>query len=90
MTAPRGGDRASTYQGTVNGIDVIATPGQEVRCLAFINKQPDSDYIQVTTSEHRLQTALESASGRSVEVKVSFSEKGNEKRLTRVRVLDRK
>ena len=65
------------YTGYVDGIDVIATKGQPVRCLAFVNRQPGgSDYIQVETEEHRLQTALELASSRKVEAEVSFDDGG--------------
>lgn len=78
------------YTGHVDGIDVIATKGQSVRCLAFITKQPHgTDYIQVETEEHRLQTALELASSNKVEVEVSYDDLSGAKVLRRVRLLDR-
>lgn len=77
-----------TYEGTVNGIDVIATPGQSIRCAAFINNKP-GQYIQVETSEGRLQTALETANVKNERVEVSYNENGPQKVLTRVRLLDR-
>ena len=76
------------FQGLVSGIDVIATPGQIVRCLAFISKTPQSE-IQVTTDVHALQTVLELASSRKIRVEVSYEESGQENKLTRVRLLDR-
>ncbi len=88
---------ASNYNGTVNGIDVqevvalTAVPeGNQkvVKCYAFINKS-DQNYIQVATKEHRLQTALELASSKKVEVEVEYNEEGGEKILTRVQLLDR-
>jgi hypothetical protein len=71
---------------------VIATPGKEIRCLAFINKnkQPGSESIQISTTSYRLQSALESAAVRGVKVEVAYIVKGVEKVLTRVRILDRK
>lgn len=80
-----------TYEGYVDGIDVIANQGQPVLCLAFINKenQPGSEYIQVTTTEGRLQSALETASIKRVRVEVSYSEDNGQKKLNRVRLLDR-
>jgi hypothetical protein len=76
------------FQGNVSGIDVIATLGQPVRCLAFISKQPNEE-IQVTAYNHQLQTALELASAQAIRVEVSYNEKDGEKTLTRVRLLDR-
>jgi hypothetical protein len=76
------------FQGMVNGIDVIATPGQPVRCLAFVT-QSSANEIQVTTEIHALQTALELASSKKVRVEVSYDETGGEKKLTRVHLLDR-
>jgi hypothetical protein len=78
-----------TFQGTVSGIDVIATPGQRIRCLAFITAAPQNE-IQVTTEMHSLQTALELAASKKCGVEVSYEEDGpTENRLTRVRLLDR-
>ena len=77
------------YTGTVSGIDVIATKGKPVRCLAFISKKGGSDYVQVVTKLHQLQTALELASSKAVEVEVAFDEKGGQRILRRVRLLDR-
>lgn len=76
------------FEGTVSGIDVIATPGQPVRCLAFVSRSAN-DEIQVTTDLHQLQTALELASAKKAKVEVSFDGSGPEKNLTRVRLLDR-
>ena len=45
------------------------------------------DYIQVTTTYHNLQTALELASLKEVEVEVTYDEGTGE--LSRVRLLDR-
>ena len=75
------------FEGTINGIDVIATPGQVVRSLAFVSRTPN-DEIQVTTEIHQLQTALELASNKKTKAEVSF-ETSVEKVLTRVRILDR-
>ena len=78
------------YQGFINGIDVIATAGKSVRCLAFVNKvRGGAEYIQVETEEHRLQTALELACSEHTKVEVSYAEKGGLKVLSRVRLLDR-
>jgi hypothetical protein len=76
------------FQGMVNGIDVIATPGLPVRCLAFVTQSSDNE-IQVTTEIHALQTALELASSKKIRVEVSYEEAGGEKKLTRVHLLDR-
>jgi hypothetical protein len=76
------------FQGKVNDIDVIATPGQPLRCLAFITKAPQNE-IQVTTGLHPLQTALELAAAKNVLVEVSYEENGPENNLTRVHLLDR-
>lgn len=79
------------FTGYVNGIDVIATLGRGVRCFAFINKSPSgTNYIQVETEEHRLQTALELASStKNVEVEVTYEDVGGAKVLRRVKLLDR-
>ena len=77
------------YTGYVDGIDVIATQAP-IRCLAFVNKKPGSaDYIQVETGEHRLQTALELASSKNVEVEVTYDNIGGANVVRRVRLLDR-
>lgn len=78
----------NNYTGTVNGIDAQATPGAEPRCQAFINKG-ETDYIQVTTGYPNLQSALELASVKGVEVEVTYDDSTPENILTRVRVLDR-
>jgi hypothetical protein len=78
----------TTYQGTVDGIDVHAYAAQPVRCFAFINKQP-GDYIQVVTYEPQLQAALELASSKQCEVEVDYEDDGTSKSLLRVRLLDR-
>lgn len=77
----------SDFRGNVSGIDVIATPGLPLRCLAFIGG--DAEEIQVATDIHALQTALELAAMLQVPVEVSFDEQGPEKKLKRVRLLDR-
>ena len=78
------------YEGYISGIDVIATKGKPVRCLAFVNKKPRSpQYIQVETDDHSVQTALEMASAKGAKVEVSYIEKGTTRVLTRVRLLDR-
>ena len=76
------------FDGKVSGIDVIVTPGQPVRCVAYVTQTPKNE-IQVTTELHALQTALELASSKEVRVEVSYDEQGPEKKLSRVRVLDR-
>jgi hypothetical protein len=76
------------FEGTVSGIDVITMPSPRVRCLAFVSHGV-SDEIQVTTNVHELQTALELASATKVRVEVSYVEDPSEKRLVRVRLLDR-
>jgi hypothetical protein len=76
------------FVGTVNGIDVIAVPGQPVRCLAFVN-QSSEKYIQVTTELHTFQTVLELASLMKAKVEVSYDEHNQEKILTRVTLKDR-
>jgi hypothetical protein len=82
------------FTGTVSGVDVIATPGLPVRCLAFVSRDAQNE-IQVVTELQQLQTALELAShlrlpnGKKVPVEVSFVEQGGEKKLTRVHILDR-
>lgn len=82
------GESLSDFQGTVSGIDVIATPGQALRCLAFVSRNV-SDEIQVTTDVHALQTALELAAAKRIRIEVSYEADGLQKRLTRVRLLDR-
>lgn len=77
-----------TYEGTVDGLDVIATPDQTIRCLAFINDE-HGEYVQVETSEGRLQTALETATVKNIRVEVSYTENGPQEILNRVRLLDR-
>jgi len=78
------------YTGYVDGIDVIATSGQPLRCLAFITRQPGgTDSIQVETEAHALQTALELACSKGVEVEVDYDETGGPNVLRRVRLLDR-
>lgn len=76
------------YQGKVNGVDAQATPGLEPRCQIFINKDA-KNYIQVTTKLHSLQSALELACIKHVEVEVHYDDTTGENILTRVRVLDR-
>ncbi len=79
------------FTGLVNGIDVIAMPGQPVRCLAFVTQSPGHE-IQVTTELHALQTALELASSKKARVEVSYEENEEndpENKLTRVHLLDR-
>jgi hypothetical protein len=76
------------FVGKVSGLDVIATPGQPLRCLAFVTST-SQDEIQVTTGLHPLQTALELATSTKVRVQVSYEEHGQEKTLTRVHLLDR-
>lgn len=77
----------SEFQGTVSGIDVIATPAQPTRCFAFVGEL--SNEIQVITENHALQTALELACAKEVTIEVSFLEQETHKELTRVRLLDR-
>lgn len=76
-----------TFSGRVSGIDVIATPGLELRCLAIIGEPPDER--QVETKQHALQTALELASSKGCEVEVSYEKAGASKSLARVKLLDR-
>ena len=76
------------FRGTISGIDVIATSGLPVRCLAFVSQSAQNE-IQVTTELHMLQTALELASSKKVPVEVSYEDQGLEKKLTRVQLLDR-
>jgi hypothetical protein len=76
-----------TFNGLVSGIDVIATPGLKLRCLAIIGNATRE--IQVETEQHALQTALELASCSKSEVEVSYEESGPAKSLLRVRLLDR-
>jgi hypothetical protein len=77
-----------TLEGTVSGIDVIATPGKPVRFFAFV-KPNVGEEIQVTAELHQLQTALELASSKQVEVEVTFEKSGPENKLNRVRLMDR-
>lgn len=76
------------FRGTVNGIDVIAPPGQTPYCLAFVNRSP-TDCIQVVTSQPQLQSALELASYKNCEVEITYVDSGIQYELTRVRLLDR-
>ena len=76
------------FEGKVSGIDVTATPGQPARCLAFVSQGPSSE-IQVTTGDPQLQSALETACSKNAKVEASFEQSGQEKKLTRVRLLDR-
>ena len=76
------------FRGIVNGIDAQATAGQEPRCQAFINED-ERKYIQVTTTWHNLQNALELACIMNVEVEVYYTEENGQKILNRVRLLDR-
>lgn len=76
-----------TFSGPVSGIDVIATPGLKLRCLATIGRPAKE--MQVQTEEHALQTALELASCKKVDVEVSYEASGPTKTLLRVRLLDR-
>jgi hypothetical protein len=86
------------FRGVVNGIDVMAAAPNIYNsgllaeyCSAYVNsKQPGAGTIQVVTSEHRLQTVLESAAARGVEVEVTYFVRNDKNVLTRVRMLDRK
>lgn len=75
----------------MSGIDVMAAPGQKGRCLAFISpeKRGGGDEIQVETENPMLQSALETASIKGVQVEVTYDENGGSKELKRVRLLDR-
>ena len=75
------------YQGRVNGIDAQATPGLKPRCQAYIVN--DRSQIQVSTSHYNLQSALECASKKGVEVEVTYDDSTPENILARVRLLDR-
>jgi len=90
---------AKTARGTVRGLEVTA--GQrpdhihiyigrkDSSCSVTIQpKKPGSEPVRVTTSEHRLQTALETAAGKGIEVEVSYIEGRAGNRLTKVRWLD--
>jgi len=85
------------YRGTVSGIEVTAAASPDIfpsrgtdRCTAIINpKQPVPAPLLVVATEHRLQTVLESASARGVEVEVMYMEKNGENVLWRVSILDR-
>jgi hypothetical protein len=78
------------YEGFVSGIDVVATPGQSTRTLAFISQgSKTAGEIQVSTTNDALLTALVLASGHKKRVEVTYSEKAGQKTLTRVRLLDR-
>jgi hypothetical protein len=75
------------YQGLVSGIDVIQH-ADRTQCFAFINRpNQEGEYIQVSTINHHLQTALETASLKNVEITDDDLLGTNE--LTRVRILDR-
>ena len=76
------------YRGHVNNIDVFAPDDEPIRCYAIIGQDKD-DYVQVTAIYHQLQTALELASAKNVEVEVSYIERDDQKILQRVRLLDR-
>lgn len=78
----------TNYRGRVNGIDAQATKGLEPRCQAFINKE-NKTYIQVTTKHQSLQSALELACLKDLEVVVTFEDIDVEKTLTRVQIIDR-
>ena len=77
-----------TYEGAVDGIDMVAAHGQHARCLAFVNDLPRGA-IQVTTDNGALQAALALSSGNGARVEVSYEEKNGENQLVRVRLLDR-
>ncbi len=76
------------YTGRVNGIDAQVTSGLAPRCQAFINVD-DQNYIQVTATSHTLQTALELACCKNLEVEVTYDDSTTENSLARVRLLDR-
>lgn len=82
------------FVGTVQGLDVEVLPlnlffdGDRVQCRARI--QGKEAAIDVFTSEARLQSVLEAAFIRDREIEVWYSELGDSKRLTRVRIADRK
>lgn len=76
------------YIGRVNGIDAQLDEKMQTVCYAFINMDRDN-YLQVTTKSNSLQSALELACLKDVEVEVTFDETGNTNQLTRVRILDR-
>jgi hypothetical protein len=86
-------EEPATYRGTVTGIEVSVTtpyvlPGTSlVRCIAQINQKGDS--IKVVAIEPRLQSVLESAWARGVEVEVTYVDTLHEKRLSRVQILDK-
>jgi hypothetical protein len=75
-------------QGFVSGLDVIATPPSPTRFLAFVGDDRLSE-IQVESELHSLQTAMETAMLKGVRVEVSYAPNGQQKILTRVRLLDR-
>jgi hypothetical protein len=77
-----------SFQGMVDGIDVLALEGQPVRCFAILNNPP-KDPFQIVVYEPRLQSALELASVKKSEVEVEFKDDGTFKVATRVRLLDR-
>jgi hypothetical protein len=76
------------FQGKVSGVDVIATPSLPIRCLAFVTAGGGTNEIQVTALEARLQSALELASAKDVEVEVTYDNSNPANELTRVRLLD--
>ena len=75
------------YKGTVNGIDVHLNAGIPSKCFAFI-KSNNGQYVQVVTFSRSLQTVLELACSKNLEVEVTYDD-AIEKILTRVRILDR-
>jgi hypothetical protein len=80
------------YTGYISGLDIIATPGKPIVCLAFVSKKPGGDIgeIQVRTEQHQLQTALELATEKGMKVAVTYTETTPpQKILTRVQLLDR-
>jgi hypothetical protein len=82
------GKSLKTFEGMVTGIDVTVRSSKPTICLAFISPGT-KDEIQVRTEIHSLQTVLELASSKKVRVEVYYEESGEEKTLTRVRLLDR-
>ena len=75
------------YKGYVRGIDVVATQDEPVSCFALIGYD-ESDYIQVRALYPQLQTALQLASAKNVEVEVSYVEQDNQRIVERVRFMD--
>jgi len=94
--------KTTSFHGFVNGIDVGGTPwhfsGSSepkfiglIKCWAFISrdKPGGKPEIHVVTTEPRLQTALELAAAKGVQVIVDYYEVKGENRISRVRLLDR-